>query len=83
MSLADLWIGTSWKMNKTLAEAAAFAKALREADASRATHIQRFVIPPFTAAREVAAILANTSVKVGVQNMHWADNGAWTAKSLH
>ncbi len=80
MSLADLWIGTSWKMNKTLAEAAAFAQALREADASRATHIQRFVIPPFTAVREVAAILADTSVKVGVQNMHWADNGAWTGE---
>ncbi|MFS8057298.1 triose-phosphate isomerase, partial [Rhizobium sp. BR 317] len=27
-----LWIGTSWKMNKTLADAAQFAHGLRAAD---------------------------------------------------
>ena len=72
------WIGTSWKMNKTLAEARAFAAALAEAEAARDPRIQRFVIPPFTAIREVKEILAATSVKVGAQNMHWADRGAWT-----
>jgi triosephosphate isomerase len=74
------WIGTSWKMNKTLAEAKAFAEALAAADAARDPRIQRFVIPPFTAVREVKAILADTSVKVGAQNMHWADQGAWTGE---
>ena len=73
------WIGTSWKMNKTLAEALAFAEAL---DASRFRHpaIQPFVIPPFTAVREVKAALADTGVKVGAQNMHWEDAGAWTGE---
>ncbi|EIP84988.1 triosephosphate isomerase [Burkholderia humptydooensis MSMB43] len=42
--------------------------------------MQRFVIPPFTAIREVKAILAHTTVKVGAQNMHWADRGAWTGE---
>ncbi|TIP44781.1 MAG: triose-phosphate isomerase, partial [Mesorhizobium sp.] len=42
--------------------------------------IQRFVIPPFTAVREVKAMLQGTSVKVGAQNMHWADEGAWTGE---
>lgn len=74
------WIGTSWKMNKTLAEARAFAEALLAADALRDPRIQRFVIPPFTAVREVKAILSESSVKVGAQNMHWADQGAWTAE---
>lgn len=74
------WIGTSWKMNKTLAEARAFADGLRAADAARDETIQRFVIPPFTAVREVKAMLDGTSVKVGAQNMHWADNGAWTGE---
>lgn len=74
------WIGTSWKMNKTLAEAQAFATALAAADAGRDARIQRFVIPPFTAVREVKAILADTSVKVGAQNMHWDDAGAWTGE---
>ncbi|PQV59215.1 triosephosphate isomerase [Defluviimonas denitrificans] len=72
------WIGTSWKMNKTLAEARAFAEGLQKADAD--PRIQRFVIPPFTAVREVKAMLADTTVKVGAQNMHWADEGAWTGE---
>jgi triosephosphate isomerase len=74
------WIGTSWKMNKTLAEAEAFARALAVADSGRDARIQRFVIPPFTAIREVKAILRDTSAKVGAQNMHWADAGAWTGE---
>lgn len=75
-----LWIGTSWKMNKTLSEARVFAEALAAADATRDPRIQRFVIPPFTAIREVKGILAKTSVKVGAQNMHWAERGAWTGE---
>ncbi len=78
--MTDIWIGTSWKMNKTLAEARVFAGELAAVDAARDPRIQRFVIPPFTAVREVKAILADTSVKVGAQNMHWADEGAWTGE---
>lgn len=78
--MTDFWIGTSWKMNKTLAEAKAFADALAAADAGADGRIQRFVIPPFTACREVAQILSDSSVKVGAQNMHWADQGAWTGE---
>lgn len=80
MSEPHIWIGTSWKMNKTLAEARTFAEGLRSSDALRDPRIQRFVIPPFTAVREVKAMLAATSVKVGAQNMHWADEGAWTGE---
>lgn len=76
----NFWVGTSWKMNKTLAEAKLFAEGLKAADGGRNARIQRFVIPPFTAVREVKALLAHTSVKVGAQNMHWADEGAWTGE---
>jgi triosephosphate isomerase len=74
------WIGTSWKMNKTLAEALVFADALARALPGVDPAIQPFVIPPFTAAREVKAALASTRVKVGAQNMHWEDEGAWTGE---
>ncbi|MFC0201493.1 triose-phosphate isomerase [Paracoccus rhizosphaerae] len=76
--MTDFWIGTSWKMNKTLAEAQAFARGL--VGAPDDPRIQRFVIPPFTACREVKAMLADTTVKVGAQNMHWDDAGAWTGE---
>lgn len=77
---ADFWIGTSWKMNKMLAEAVDFAEALAAADGGRDDRIQRFVIPSFTNVRQVKEILKDTSVKVGAQNMHWADEGAWTGE---
>ncbi len=80
MSKTGLWVGTSFKMNKVLAEALAFADALKAADVKRDARVQRFVIPPFTAVREVKKALQGTSVKVGAQNMHWDDDGAWTGE---
>ncbi len=80
MTQADFWIGTSWKMNKTLPEALEFAEALAAADNTVDPRIQRFVVPPFTAARQIKDVLAGSSVKVGAQNMHWDDVGAWTGE---
>ncbi len=80
MAAPSYWVGTSWKMNKTLAEATAFADAIASADTARDPRVQRFVIPPFTAVREVKQRLSTTSVKVGAQNMHWDDAGAWTGE---
>ncbi|MGB3897287.1 MAG: triose-phosphate isomerase [Mesorhizobium sp.] len=74
------WVGTSWKMNKTLAEGLAFAEALATFVPALDQRIQPFVIPSFTAVREVKAALAGTRVKVGAQNMHWAEAGAWTGE---
>ncbi|TPW26172.1 triose-phosphate isomerase [Pararhizobium mangrovi] len=79
MAERSVWIGTSWKMNKTLPEALSFAERLN-ADLKPHPAIQPFVIPPFTAVREIKAALADTGVKVGAQTMHWADAGAWTGE---
>ncbi|MFD1807932.1 hypothetical protein ACFSHQ_06500 [Gemmobacter lanyuensis] len=46
MSDPHVWIGTSWKMNKTLAEARAFAEGLIASEAARDPRIQRFIVPP-------------------------------------
>ncbi|MEM9425817.1 MAG: triose-phosphate isomerase [Pseudomonadota bacterium] len=78
--MPPFWVGTSWKMNKVLSEALAFAEGLRADDANADPRVQRFVIPPFTAVREVRRALDGTTVKVGAQNMHWDDRGAWTGE---
>ena len=75
-----LWIGTSWKMNKLRADARAFSCALAQSKFAHSEAVQLFVVPPFTAVAEVAADLAETRVIVGVQNIHWADAGAWTGE---
>ncbi|MBS4075930.1 triose-phosphate isomerase [Ameyamaea chiangmaiensis] len=77
-SQARHWIGTSWKMNKTLPEAAEFAKRLLGVDIPGS--VQPFVIPPFTALASVATILRDSGVLVGAQTMHWADQGSWTGE---
>jgi triosephosphate isomerase len=78
-SVKTPWIGTSWKMNKTRAEARAYAGTLK-ASSVASTRARAFVIPPFTAIADVASVLAGTAVRVGAQNMHWADAGAWTGE---
>ena len=76
-SSRDVWIGTGWKMNKTRAEALAWADAV----AGRVpAGVRAFVLPPFTCLHEVAERLAGTNVAVGAQNVHWDDAGAWTGE---
>ena len=74
------WVGTGWKMNKTLGESLAYAETLAASERLASTPIRTFVIPPFTSVREVKRRLADTPVLVGAQNMHWAVEGAWTGE---
>ena len=80
MTASIPWIGTSWKMNKLRAEARDYAQVLAQSDLAKSDAVRLFVIPPFTAVTETAVALAGTAVTVGVQNMHWADAGAWTGE---
>ncbi len=74
------WIGTSWKMNKVRSEAHQFALALLASPVAKSADAQLFIIPPHPYIFDVAGILKSTRVKIGAQNMHWADNGAWTGE---
>lgn len=74
------WVGTSWKMNKTLGEALDFAAELSRNPVSPHPDLVRFVLPAYTAVRQVKAALSQTDVRVGAQNMHWEDEGAWTGE---
>lgn len=74
------WIGTSWKMNKLRADALGFAATLEASGVARDAAVQPFIIPPFPYIAAVADTLAGTRVKVGAQNMHWSEAGAWTGE---
>jgi triosephosphate isomerase len=83
----DLWIGTSWKMNKTLDQARDWTRDVLAALAPGGTladlpeHIHPFVIPSFTATALVHGLLGEDSrMALGVQNAHWEDAGAWTGE---
>lgn len=72
------WLGTSWKMNKTIGEAETYARALAAHASDRASKSQWFVVPPFTAIARVAQVLSGTGILVGAQDVHPEPDGAHT-----
>jgi L-erythrulose 1-phosphate isomerase len=67
-------------MNKVRAEAVNFANTLKASPFSNTLAAQPFVIPPLPYITEVADVLKETRVKIGAQNMHCDDQGAWTGE---
>ena len=74
------WVGTSWKMTKTRAQATAYANALLDASRDIPLGIELFVLPPFPLVELVARILDVSPVRVGAQNLHWEDWGPFTGE---
>ncbi len=72
------YIAANWKMNKTVAEAAAFVDALLPRIA--ATPHDVVICPPFTALTAVVERRYGTAVKVAAQNMHEEGSGAFTGE---
>ena len=80
--MAPLWVGTSWKMNKGLAEARRYARGLADRlSRNEIPGVQPFIIPSFTALATTRDELgAGSPVLLGAQNAHWEDDGAWTGE---
>jgi len=74
------WLGTSWKMNKTRAEASEYAQLLIQELEVSPVPATVFICPPFTALDSVCKIARGAAVKVGAQNMHWGDSGPYTGE---
>lgn len=72
-------IAGNWKMFKTRDEAVAFVNELAPRLESF-SNVERVVCPTFVALGSVADALAGTAVKVGAQNVHWEENGAYTSQ---
>ena len=70
-------IAGNWKMHKTLAEAQALAREIRQG-LSPSTRVEVAVGPPYTALNAVAAELAGSPVKLAAQDVFWEKQGAYT-----
>ena len=74
-------IAGNWKMNKTGSEGKALVEALlKEVSSFDPAEVDIVVCPPFTTLAAVRPVLEGTKVKLGAQNVHWADNGAFTGE---
>jgi triosephosphate isomerase (TIM) len=74
------WIvAGNWKMNNTLAESIALAKAIK--DGSSGFQGGAIVLaPPFTALAAVGEAIKGSNVSLAAQNMHHEDKGAFTGE---
>jgi len=71
-------VAGNWKMNKTPKEAIAFANANKTAFDS--TKAEVVLCVPYVNLQPVADALKGTNIKVGAQNMHFAEKGAYTGE---
>jgi len=72
-------IAGNWKMHKTMEEARALARAVRDG-AGGATHCTVVLAPPFTSLAAVRGEIKGSSVQLGAQNVHWEPKGAFTGE---
>ncbi|HYG68359.1 MAG TPA: triose-phosphate isomerase [Anaeromyxobacteraceae bacterium] len=69
----------NWKMHKTVADALALVKELREG-LGDVSGVQVAVAPPFTALHPVAAALGGSAIELAAQDVHFEPQGAFTGE---
>ncbi len=72
-------IAGNWKMNTTLASAVELAAGVMDGAASL-SGVELVLCPPFVSLAAVGDALRGTPVKVGAQNMHFEESGAFTGE---
>ena len=72
-------IAGNWKMNTTLAEALALVREMKEG-LDRIEGVEKVICPPFISLALVKELLQGSSIKIGAQNMHFEERGAYTGE---
>ncbi|MBQ9180164.1 MAG: triose-phosphate isomerase [Firmicutes bacterium] len=72
------FIAGNWKMNMSRAEATDFANALKEK--YHDTDVRTAICAPFVHLELLKNIFEGTDIKVGAQNCHFEDSGAFTGE---
>lgn len=74
-------IAGNWKMNNTCNQGSVLVKEiLAQLPAASAAAPEVLVCPPFTSLCCALAEAKGSTLKVGAQNVHWADKGAFTGE---
>ena len=71
-------IAGNWKMNMTPSQAEALVNEL--IPLVKDAQCEVVVCPPYIDLPVVSAMLKGTNIKLGAQNVHWADKGAYTGE---
>ncbi len=68
----------NWKMHKTNQDALAFAEEFKTL--YQGTDVKTAILAPFTDLKTLVEAFAGTSIKVGAQNVHFENSGAFTGE---
>jgi triosephosphate isomerase len=71
-------IAGNWKMFKTVDEALSFVEQVK--GKAEVAGVESVICAPFTNLPALVAAVKGTSIKIGAQNMHFADSGAYTGE---
>ena len=69
----------NWKMHFSVADALAYARELA-ASCLTADPLELVICPHYLALLPLKQALANTGIRLGAQDAHWADSGAYTGQ---
>ncbi|MFD0871710.1 MULTISPECIES: triose-phosphate isomerase [Paenibacillus] len=71
-------IAGNWKMFKTVKEAREFASQVK--GKAEVDGVEAVICAPYTQLAALVDALQGTSIKVGAQNLHWEESGAYTGE---
>ncbi len=71
-------IAGNWKMNKTIAEAIQFVNEVKNNVNNE--NVEAVICAPFTILKDLKEATKGTNIKIAAQNMHYAENGAFTGE---
>jgi triosephosphate isomerase len=74
-----VYIGTNWKMHKTIKQGREYCQSLKEIVRQRDKRLQFFIIPSYTSLSSLRDEVDST-ILLGAQNMHWEDEGPYTGE---
>jgi triosephosphate isomerase len=74
-----VYIGTNWKMHKTIQQGREYCRKLKKIIAQRDERLQFFIIPSYTSLSSLREEVDST-ILLGAQNMHWEDEGPFTGE---
>ena len=77
--MSILIIVGNWKMNTTVAEGEALAAGIRSG-LPHGTGVEVVLCPPFVSLSSVKAVLKDSEISIGAQNLYHGANGAYTGE---
>ncbi len=72
-------IAGNWKMNTTVDEALELVRAMKD-ELEKIASVEKIVCPPFVSLAPVKELLAGSTIKLGAQNLFFAEKGAYTGE---